>query len=95
MKRRVVILTILFSLLLIFYLLPQSSFGRALIVNRAQNILLESGYYLEFEESRGNPWLGINFAGVLLQGKGVDVTLEHFKLVTFCQLCLGVNCRYL
>ncbi len=83
MKKRTLTLTISFSILLTLYLLPQSSFGRTWLLNKAQNILLDSGYNLDFAENKGNPWLGINLEKVLLQGQGIDLTLEQLKVSYF------------
>ena len=83
MKKRVLILTILFSLLLSLYLLPQSSFGRTWILNKAQNVLAKSGYSLDFQGSKGNPWLGVHLEEVLLEGKGINLVLEQLYVSYF------------
>ena len=82
-KKRVLTLTILFSILLTIYLLPQSSFGRNWLLNKTQNILLDSGYNLDFAKSKGNPWLGINLEKASLQGQGIDLVLEQLKVSYF------------
>ena len=83
MKKRILTLTILSSLLLTLYLLPQSPFGRAWILGKVQNILLDLDYNLNFEKSKGNPWLGINLEKASLQGQGIDLVLKQLKVSYF------------
>ena len=46
-------------------------------------MLVESGYNLGFQKSKGNPWWGINLEGILLKGQGIDLALEKLELNYF------------
>ncbi len=83
MLRRSIPLLILAGLLLAFYLAPQLPPVRGWLLDRAEPLLADAGYRLDYRASRGNPWTGVTLLDADIEGPGLELSAQELEVGYF------------